>query len=50
MHIVVASIAIALGVLLLVLIAFWLFTVSPYGQRVDHSNDRGPRRNRPRFG
>jgi hypothetical protein len=50
MHIMIASILIALLVSVLVLVAFWLFTMTPFARHIDHSPDRSKRQNRPRFG
>jgi hypothetical protein len=50
MHIMIASILIALVVSVLLLVAFWLFTLTSFAHHLSPSDARNRRRNRPRFG
>jgi hypothetical protein len=43
MHIIIASISIALVVSVLALVAFWLFTLTPFGRHFGASEGRGRR-------
>jgi hypothetical protein len=47
MHIIIASILIALVVSVLVLVAFWLFTLTSFAHHLGASDGRGRRPNRP---
>jgi len=47
MHIVIASILIALVVSVLLLVAFWRFTLTSFADHLGASDGRGRRQNRP---
>jgi hypothetical protein len=49
MHIMIASILIALVVSVLVLVAFWLFTLTSFGRHLGASDGRAGARTDPRF-